>query len=75
MGRTLFDIAEIVRDHRPGLEAIQTLSFNQDRALTAMVLCRTAALGGHRVLSLNCDFKEDPSYNSCCNRHCPKSSF
>lgn len=72
MGRTLFDVAEIVREHRPGLEAAQTLSFNQDRALTAMVLCRTAALGGHRVLCLNCDFKEDPSYNSCRNRHCPK---
>ena len=32
----------------------------------------TAALGGHRVLCLNCDFKEDPSCNSCRNRHCPK---
>ena len=36
-----------------------------------MVLCRTAALGGHLDVCRSCGF-ERPAYNSCCNRHCPK---
>lgn len=72
MGRTPFEVADIVRQHRPGLEAIQPLSFVQAKALTAMVLCRTAALGGHEGLCMACGLKEDPSYNSCRNRNCPK---
>ena len=72
MGRTPFEVAEIVRQHRPGLEAVQALSFVQDKALTAMTLCRTAALGGHEGLCMACGLKEDPSYNSCRNRNCPK---
>ena len=33
--------------------------------------CRTAALGGHLDLCLDCSH-ERPAYNSCRNRHCPK---
>ena len=72
MGRPLFDVGQIVRLHRPDLECCQILSFVQDRALTAMALCRTAALGGHEGLCTACGLKEDPSYNSCRNRNCPK---
>jgi hypothetical protein len=72
MERPPFDIADLVRWHRPGLEAIQALDSEQGRALTAMTLCRTAALGGHEGLCLACGLKEDPSYNSCRNRNCPK---
>jgi len=72
MGRTPFDIADIVRLHRLGLEAAQPLSQEQGRALSAIALCRTAALGGHQSVCLECDFKADPSYNSCRNRNCPK---
>jgi len=71
MGRTPFDIADIVRQHRGALEAAQPLSSVQGRALSAISLCRTAALGGHVNVCLACGL-EDPSYNSCRNRNCPK---
>jgi hypothetical protein len=72
MGRTPFDIADIVRLHREALEAVQPLSSEQGRALSAITLCRTAALGGHQNFCFECGWEEDPSYNSCRNRNCPK---
>lgn len=72
MDRSLFDIGEIVRLNRPGLEAIQPLTPVQGRALSAMALCRTLALGGHANVCMACGLQEDPSYNSCRNRNCPK---
>jgi hypothetical protein len=39
--------------------------------LSAIELCRTAALGGHLEVCRQCGF-EQPVYNSCRNRHCPK---
>ena len=72
MGRTTFDLADIVRRHRNDLERIQPLSPIQGRALSAITLCRTAALGGHVTYCAKCGFQEDPSYNSCRNRNCPK---
>ena len=72
MGRTPFDIADIVLLHRRALEAVQPLTSVQGRALSAITLCRTAALGGHRNVCSECGMEEDPSYNSCRNRNCPK---
>jgi hypothetical protein len=72
MGRPLHDLGEIVRQFRPDLEAVERLSPIQGRALSAIGLCRTAALGGHQNVCLNCGHEEDPSYNSCRNRNCPK---
>jgi len=72
MGRTAFDIADIVRAHRPNLEIVQPLSSEQGRALSSISLCRTAALGGHQGVCLECGLWADPSYNSCRNRNCPK---
>lgn len=71
MGRTPFDLADIVRQHRPALEAKDTLNAAQGRAFSAITLCRTAGLGGHALVCLECDHKEE-SYNSCRNRNCPK---
>ncbi len=70
-GRPRFDIADIVRQHRAALEAEAHLTLAQRRALSAMALCRTAALGGHVDECRSCGF-ERPAYNSCRNRHCPK---
>ena len=72
MGRTPFDIADIIRRHREVLEQSQRLSSVQARALSAITLCRTAALGGHVNFCPDCGWREEPSYNSCRNRNCPK---
>ena len=72
MGRTPFDLADLARLHRLDLELVQPLTPEQGRALSAIVLCRTAALGGHQGVCLDCGLKADPSYNSCRNRNCPK---
>lgn len=46
---------------------------NQLRAMRAIEVCRTAALGGHKY-TYSCGHLEI-SYNSCRNRHCPKCQF
>src|SRR5271163_3433921 len=48
-----------------------SLSAAQRRAMGAIELCRTAALGGHVERCDNCEH-ERIAYNSCRNRHCPK---
>ena len=48
-----------------------SLSTAQRRAMTAIELCRTAALGGHVEQCDNCEHQRI-SYNSCRNRNCPK---
>lgn len=68
--RPRYDIADLVRAHRPALEVTHRLSRPQKRVLTAISRCRTAALGGHLEVCA-CGY-ERPAYNSCRNRHCPK---
>lgn len=70
-GRPRFEIADIVRAHRAELEKKYRLTLGQRRVLSAIELCRTAALGGHLDVCRRCGF-EQPAYNSCRNRHCPK---
>jgi hypothetical protein len=70
-GRPLFDIGDIVRRHRAELEEKHRLDPAQKRVLTDLAQCRTAALGGHLDVCVPCGY-EQPSYNSCRNRHCPK---
>lgn len=41
------------------------------RVMSAVELCRTAALGGHVEHCRECGLVR-PAYNSCRNRHCPK---
>jgi hypothetical protein len=66
-GRPRFDIADIVRRHRAEVH----LTPAQGRVLSAIAVCRTAALGGHLDVCCFCGY-EHPAYNSCRNRHCPK---
>ena len=70
-GRPRFDIADIVRQHRAELESEHRLSVTERLVLTAIERCRTAALGGHVDVCRSCGH-EQPAYNSCRNRHCPK---
>jgi len=69
--RPRFDIGEIVRKHRPALEARHRLAPGQKKVLTAIGRCRTAALGGHKLVCEQGDY-ERIAYNSCRDRHCPK---
>lgn len=70
-GRPRFEVADLVRAHRRDLEQKHCLSLAQRRVLSAIELCRTVALGGHLDVCRQCGFQQ-PAYNSCRNRHCPK---
>jgi len=70
-GRPRFDIADIVRRHRAALEGKHDLTVAQRRVLSAIELCRTAALGGHVEVCRPCGY-EHYHFHSCRNRHCPK---
>jgi Putative transposase/Transposase zinc-binding domain len=48
-----------------------SLSRGQRRVMSAVELCRTAALGGHLEQCDSCGHQR-PAYHSCRNRHCPK---
>ena len=50
------------------------LSSGQRRVMTAIELCRTAALGGHVERCDDCSHTRI-AYNSCRNRHCPKCQW
>lgn len=73
MNRHRLEVADVFRkfEHvfRESLGA--SLSGEQKRALRAIMLCRTSALGGHVEECTRCGHRLI-SYNSCRNRHCPK---
>ena len=48
-----------------------SLSVSQRRVMTAIEVCRTAALGGHLERCDRCGHERN-AYNSCRDRHCPK---
>jgi hypothetical protein len=64
-------MAQIFRAKGEAFRRSHVLKQSQSRALQAIQLCRTAALGGHRGVCNACGHTEI-SYNSCRNRHCPK---
>jgi hypothetical protein len=65
------EVAEIFRQHGPAYRQSHRLPRHHLRAMRAIEICRTAALGGHRDQCDHCGHLEI-SYNSCRNRHCPK---
>jgi len=73
MTRPPLEVAEVVRQYGDAFLARygSTLSGAQHRALRAIVVCRTAALGGHITQCDHCGY-EAQAYNSCRNRSCPK---
>lgn len=62
------ELAEILSAYAPQLNG---LSPDQARVVSALRACRTAVLGGHLQKCDRCG-REQPVYNSCRNRHCPK---
>jgi len=62
------ELAQILTEHARDLS---NLSNDEARVVNALIACRTAALGGHKQRCDHCG-RENPVYNSCRNRHCPK---
>src|SRR5262249_9793618 len=73
MSRPLLEVADVVRQYGATFLARYgpTLSGAHHRALRAIALCRTAALGGHITQCDHCGHEEQ-AYNSCRHRSCPK---
>ena len=71
-GRPRLELADVVREYRSAYELKYTLTPTERAVLDAVERCRTAALGGHVDVCLDCGLELPPSYNSCHNRHCPK---
>ncbi len=71
MPRPPLEVADIFRRYGETYRQSASLSTAQRRVMTAIEVCRTAALGGHREQCDQCGHQR-VSYNSCRNRHCPK---
>jgi len=73
MGRPALEVADIFRKYGPAWRDAQRghLSLGQFKVMSAIVQCRSAALGGHVLRCEGCG-ADQISYNSCRNRHCPK---
>ena len=68
------EVADVFRQYGPDYRESSHLPRNQLRAMHAIEVCRTAALGGHVDQCDSCGHLQI-SYNSCRNRHCPKCQF
>jgi hypothetical protein len=70
------EVADIFRRHGEAWRAANDghLSLTQRRVMTAIEICRTAALGGHVERCDDCGHSRI-AYNSCRNRHCPKCQW
>jgi Putative transposase/Transposase zinc-binding domain len=73
MSRPPLEVADVMRQHGDAFLAHYgpTLSGEQHRALRAIAVCRTAALGGHITQCDHCGH-EVQAYNSCRHRCWPK---
>ena len=69
--RPAIELADVVRAYDPAFVQSRVLRPEQRKALRDIERCRTAALGGHLDVCTACAY-EQPAYNSCRNRHCPK---
>jgi hypothetical protein len=65
------EVADIFRAHGEVYRREHVLPPDQLKVMRAIEVCRTEVLGGHVDVCDRCGL-EQPSYNSCRNRHCPK---
>ena len=66
-----FELADILHRYLPGYLKTHNISLWQRKILYDIQICRTAACGAHLEVCDHCSF-EQPAYDSCHNRHCPK---
>ncbi len=71
--RPALEIADVLRRHGDAYRRAHDghLGRVEQRVLSAITACRTAALGGHFEACDDCGAMRI-AYNSCRNRHCPK---
>jgi hypothetical protein len=71
--RGVLEVADVVRRHGCAyrFDRARPLGRVEARVMSAIALCRTAALGGHVEACGDCTHSRI-AYNSCRNRHCPK---
>jgi hypothetical protein len=76
MSRPKLEVADIFRRHGEAWRTANAghISLAQRRVMTAIEICRTAALGGHVERCDDCGHTR-VAYNSCRNRHCPKCQW
>jgi hypothetical protein len=76
MLRPKLELADIFRCHGEAWRAANAGHINlaQRRVMTAIEICRTAALGGHVDRCQDCAHKRI-AFNSCRNRSCPKCQW
>ena len=76
MSRPKLELADIFRRHGEAWRTANARHLNlaQRRVMTAIEICRTAALGGHVERCQDCAHTRI-AYNSCRNRHCPKCQW
>ena len=67
------EVADVFRRHGDAYRQVHEghLGRVERRVMSAIELCRTAALGGHTETCVACGVVRC-AYNSCRNRHCPK---
>ena len=67
------EVADVFRRHGPAYRRAHDghIGRVERRVMSAIELCRTAALGGHVEVCEDCAHSR-VAYNSCRNRHCPK---
>jgi Putative transposase/Transposase zinc-binding domain len=73
VGRPRLEVADIFDRHGAAWRRTNAghVSLGQLQVMSAIVSCRTAALGGHVTACEDCGHTQI-AYNSCRNRHCPK---
>jgi hypothetical protein len=67
------EVADVLRRHGEAYRRTNDAHLGrvERRVMSAIELCRTAALGGHTEACAECGLVRC-AYNSCRNRHCPK---
>jgi hypothetical protein len=67
------EVADVLRRHGEAYRRTHDAHLGrvERRVMSAIELCRTAALGGHTEACTDCGLVRC-AYNSCRNRHCPK---